>query len=797
MLIKTLIPSMFVRRILLLAGAAIVVASPLVVQLGRLTIVRGDQLRADAESRLIRRQWTPTIRGSILDRKGRVLAQDRPSYDCQVPFSVITGDWAAEQASIAARRTYGQTGWLGLNPQQRTDATDAWLAAYQVHLESGWNALAATLGLRREEVDLRRDAIVARVNDQQAILVRRRTQNELEQAKARNEPLTPELSKAIERRANLPIAEFKAHHTIAARIGDDLAFAAGNLGAEEVIPTTPEVLTSEGPASTAARPVGRLPGLRILDSGDRDYPYEALEIAVDRSTLPTPLRYDTELVVPVEGVACHIIGRLRDNIHGDGSITSADGTVVQMPGDAAKRREFLAANPATARAALTPDGKDRGGYRDGDRVGETGVEGANEHHFRGLRGSATTHLDTGLKDYIPAVPGNNISLTIDIMLQARIQAAMSREVGLAVVQPWHLQESETQPEGAPLFGAAVVLDVDSAQILAAVSTPTFTRNQLSTAPHTVFDDELTTPYINRCWQRPYPPGSIAKAAVLAGAISYGNLQPDERIACNGYLIPDRPDVYRCLIYKRYHTTHSILLNHDPDGIEALTVSCNIFFYTLGRRMGADSLVRLYRSFGVGAPFDLGAGSEYPGQLGQPGTPLQPPDAIQMSIGQGPVAWTPLHAADMYATIARAGARTIPTLLSGAPQQTSDLGLNLRAIQMSMKGLELAINGERGTGRTLTFDGQQEPIFNAPGVRIWGKTGTATASDLRAKDPDGSGPLRGEVLEKGDHSWFVILAGRDRPRYAIAVVIDYGGSGGKVSGPIANQIVHALIAEGYL
>lgn len=109
-----------------------------------------------------------------------------------------------------------------------------------------------------------------------------------------------------------------------------------------------------------------------------------------------------------------------------------------------------------------------------------------------------------------------------------------------------------------------------------------------------------------------------------------------------------------------------------------------------------------------------------------------------------------------------------------------------------------MNEETGTGHHLLIDNAiKENIFNAAGVKVWGKTGTATAPDLRI-DPDGpEGPAPAEVALSGDHSWFVILAGRDRPRYAIAVMSEYGGSGARVSGPIANQIVHALIAEGYL
>jgi len=87
--------------------------------------------------------------------------------------------------------------------------------------------------------------------------------------------------------------------------------------------------------------------------------------------------------------------------------------------------------------------------------------------------------------------------------------------------------------------------------------------------------------------------------------------------------------------------------------------------------------------------------------------------------------------------------------------------------------------------------------------VWGKTGTATSSPL-VIDPDdfgegNNGPMERRVVREGDHSWYVTLVAPEgeSPKYAIAVVVDYGGSGGRVSGPINNQVIHALIAEGYL
>ncbi len=217
---------------------------------------------------------------------------------------------------------------------------------------------------------------------------------------------------------------------------------------------------------------------------------------------------------------------------------------------------------------------------------------------------------------------------------------------------------------------------------------------------------------------------------------------------------------------------------------------------------------------MGEEYALGIGHEFAGRLGQDraGKGLTLGDAIQMGIGQGPVAWTPLHAADAYATLARDGVRVPPRILANAPRgEPRDLQLDPAGLEMAKRGLWLSTNDQRGTGHHLSIGevGQRELIFNAPGVKVWGKTGTATASPIVDRLPDRNvgadeqdgeehdPPRKGRVLEEGDHSWFVIMAGRDRPRYVIAVVIDFGGSGGKVSGPICNQIVHALIAEGYL
>lgn len=458
-------------------------------------------------------------------------------------------------------------------------------------------------------------------------------------------------------------------------------------------------------------------------------------------------------------------------------------------------------DPAFRAVALGIGGLDRGEYRAGDSVGRGGIEESREVELRGLRGVVTTRMDTGERTAAPAIPGRDVTLTIDAQLQARVQAVLDPALGLALAQPWHGDENPTVPVGTPLNGAVVVLDVDTGDILSMVSTPTYTRARLREDAEALFRDPVDAAWLNRCVARPYPPGSIVKAIVLVGAVTRGNFRLAQRIECTGHLLPGKPDQYRCWIYKRFGTTHSSTLGHGLSATEALTVSCNIFFYTLGQRLGPDGIRWVYKTFGLGTPFNLGIGQEFEGFLGINGdeASLQIGDSIFMGMGQGPVAWTPLHAAQAYATLARSGVVIPPRIVAGPTAAPVELDLDQDAIAEALAGLDGSVNASNGTGHSIAFGDKRENIFDVPGVKVWGKTGTAEAPDI-SMDPDGEGPALPVTLRQGDHSWFVVMAapeGEARPRYVVAILMEYAGSGGKVSGPIANQVLHALRAEGYL
>jgi penicillin-binding protein 2 len=176
--------------------------------------------------------------------------------------------------------------------------------------------------------------------------------------------------------------------------------------------------------------------------------------------------------------------------------------------------------------------------------------------------------------------------------------------------------------------------------------------------------------------------------------------------------------------------------------------------------------------------------------------------IIMGIGQGPIAWTPLQAANAFATLARGGeirdAHIVRDAAALPPdRRTGKLDMPAEACRRALEGLRQSVEEKYGTGHHIKYgDGSQEPIIAIQGMTVRGKTGTAQAPPLPLDDNGDGKPDRS--LKGIDHAWFVGLAGLKgaKPKYAIAVLVERGGSGGKAAGPIAGQIVQALLDEGY-
>jgi penicillin-binding protein 2 len=782
------IPSMFHRRLLLLTSVAIVPAIILILQLGKLTLVEGAQRRRAAESVLLQRDLIPTARGRVLDRRMRVLATDSASFDVSVSYSVISGRWAYAQAYRDAYRANRQQ-WRDLGAETREALILEREGPYLDQVQMLWQVLADMGQVDSEELGRRRTQVLERVAQIASSHALRRMQR---LSAAADGPISH--TDAVERVHEETIAHALLMNVpAAARVQIESFIAESNrryeqLRRDERAELESGMITGAGASPNDAMRVWR--EVSITPSRERQYPHETIDLSIDRATMPGNLRKETPAHVSVSGVGLHLLGMMR-----------------QVWKEDADKRPFR-------KTVGTQRIVDLGGYLPGDQIGSWGIELAQEDRLRGLRGQVIRHLDTLEEEILPPLPGRDVVLSIDIHLQARIQALLDPALGLMKRQEWH-RSSDIGPIGEPLCGAAVVLDVTTGQVLAAVSTPGFSLEQIRRQPETVYRDTLNRPYVNRAVGSPlggvYSPGSTIKPLMLVAAMSDRKLGAGEAIACNGHLDAAHPGRYRCWIFKTYNSTHGPLA-----APEAMARSCNIFFYTLGRREGPRRVVHWYSQFGLGMPTGCGILDEVGGDLpdltraDEPNAPgFTPADAIFMAIGQGPVRWTPLQAANAYATIARGGYHMDPTLLIGGDESKRrhrDLQLDPRGVEQAMQGLFEATNERYGTGHHITLGESpavSQPIFNIEGVRVMGKSGTAQAVPLREEfDDDGDGrPDRyGRILRQGDHAWFVGMVkrpGSSRPDYVVTVIVEFAGSGGKVGGPIANQILHAMRAEGYL
>jgi penicillin-binding protein 2 len=754
------------RRTVWLGLVGTVVISVLLLQVVRLSVAEHATHLRNVERFLQESRWLPAARGAIRDRNGKALAEDRASWDVLLHYDAIDGGWARSRARRAALEAVGRSAWRELSPEARDAEIDRHEEAFIGILEQRLFApIIAAGSMDRREFEARLSAIMTRV-ERQAVDYRENRKEALRRKYGGDAPI-----EVIEKE-RAP-SQLDAH-VVLEGVSPEIAFEF-------------QRLELEFPGTVAVEPTTR-----------RVRPYDAVRIAVDRSQFPSPVRSARPIELELDGVADHIVGYMRQ----------------------------VYAEDVRARPFRTESGvEDLKGYREGrDFIGSRGVERTAEAVLRGSRGKVTKDLRSGDEVRIEAEHGLDITLTIDIDLQARLHALLMPEVGLARVEQYQIGwDKEGKPKqgplpvGSELKGAVVVIEIATGEILAAVSSPTLADGRAMSRDDRV--RELPTMF--RPFEGVYPPGSILKPLVLCAAAAEGAVARDEKIECDGHFLPDREDMLRCHVFRPLEgrtTTHGSL-----DGPGALARSCNIFFYTLADRLGSDRLVAWLTRFGLGSRPDAGLSyvrSEPVADAGGGASGVrevvvgEAPGSIPTSaaagarrrdrvsdallgIGQGPLTWTPLQAAQAYATIARRGRVVPPTVfrLLVGERPDMDLGIPPWAIDECFAGLRDAVEAGFGSGHHITLrDGTREALFEIPGIRVWGKTGTATAPPIR-RDLDGDGT---DERVQTDHAWFVgFVGGEDRePRYSIAVILENGGSGGKVAGPIAAETIRALAELGY-
>ena len=816
-ILRDILPSMFHRRLLLLGVAVLLLLGVLTAKTAQLTTGRAFAAsQAALEESLQKTTLIPTVRGQIFDRRNRQLAVDVPAQNLIVHFSVFSGDWAFDQAADTARRRYGPAVWKGMTLAEKQVAAEPFATGdngFPMQINRLWVTLAEVGGVPPQVIELRQRDVVARVAKMTAnasAYARRQRMNRLNLDRE-DVSFTDTYTKVREEGQshvileNLTPAQLETVYVFMdkAKLEDEAWKRALKDARDAGLPPPPD---------TRSYSIWLMVDTVLVNK--RSYPWEFHDVVLDRSTLPGPMRRSEPLEVRVEGVGRHVVGSMRRITRDDPGWNERPYRIDNDQGDQV--------------------GTDLAGYKPDDLIGRGGIEASLESVLRGTRGRKTKRLDTGVETETPPIAGEDVTITLDMQLQARIQALMAhdRRVGLMFSQTWHhVPDLPKAPKpGDPLNGAAVVMDIDNGEVLAAVSAPGVTLANMTSK--TVMLDHVNLPYRFRPTEGVYDPGSTVKPLIAAAAITDGILGPDEVLDCSlGRLWEYNKKVFRDWIYRASNGGQNFgLINV----VEAITVSSNVFFGQLAQRWGASEFgygrVPWWLSqYGMGRKAGCGV-SEAAGSLIHPGaldslsgsTPER--KAAMLTIGESDLAATPLQTAAAHATLARGGLYIPPTLVMdgsrpGPPRETWRLNLAPSGRDRALKGMDRSANfrgtggRDRGTTYQISPPGGHERVFNCPGVRVWAKSGTAQVEPqrelhvggerngypIRETLADGS-IFRGEVIREGNHGWVVALVAPDDgspPTHVIAVVMEYAGSGGAAAGPVVNQIIHALRDEGYL
>lgn len=299
------------------------------------------------------------------------------------------------------------------------------------------------------------------------------------------------------------------------------------------------------------------------------------------------------------------------------------------------------------------------GYGYNDVIGKSGIEKAMETYLRGKDGTRKIAISNGeatsIENTVEAVPGNTVELTIDSVFQGKVQDILAN----------HINWLHTQPKGTNASaGSIVVLDVKTGAVLAMVNYPSYDINDYINNYSEVLNREYS-PLINRAIDGLYRPGSTFKTVTATAALNEGIITGTDTVTCNH-------------VYTFYTDSQPGCLGwHGATNVtKALQVSCNIFFYDVGRRLGIEALIKYADKYGLGQDLGLEIGGAK-GKLAGPETfeklkmAWTPGQVLMAAIGQSETAVTPLQMAVQAATLANKGVRYKPYLVDSIHSYNMD------------------------------------------------------------------------------------------------------------------------------
>lgn len=418
-------------------------------------------------------------------------------------------------------------------------------------------------------------------------------------------------------------------------------------------------------------------------------------------------------------------------------------------------------------------------YRGSTHIGKLGIESSYESDLHGKTGYAEieTNVQARLLNTLNEVnpqPGANLYLSLDIDLQKTAYDALGS-----------------------FNGAVVAIDIKTGGVLVFVSRPGFDPNPfvvgISNDDYEALQSNENQPLYNRALRGLYPPGSTVKPFVALAGLEYDAITADQKLFCPGYYqLPGVTHKYRD--WKK--GGHGAV-----DMNQAITESCDVYFYRLAATLGIDNMVSFMQKFGFGEKTGIDLVGEKTGLLPsrewkreKKNQAWYPGETLITGIGQGYLQVTPIQLAKATAALANQGKVNTPFLVdktvstqgtgSGPVSNSYTVSVKTENVNSVIAGMVNVVHSSRGTAKVLNRN------LN---YQIAGKTGTAQVLGIKqnAKYDENSIDFKYR-----DHALFMSFAPVDDPKIAVVVIAENGGHGGSVAAPIAGQVIKQYLEENH-
>jgi penicillin-binding protein 2 len=410
----------------------------------------------------------------------------------------------------------------------------------------------------------------------------------------------------------------------------------------------------------------------------------------------------------------------------------------------------------------------------GFRIGKSGLEKTFDLKLRGKAGNSRVEVD---------------AFGRSIRELARQDGDLGAELVLTL--DMELQKYATERLGEE-SGAAIVMDVQTGDILAMASTPAFDPNTfnvgLTNAQWNAYLHHDHKPLTNKTISGLYAPGSTYKLSVALAGLECGAIDTNFQVFCGG-----KKQLGNVTFHCWQKNGHGTVDLHG-----ALKGSCDVYFYEAALRIGIDRMAEMAKRLGYGEPLNIGLADEKAGVVptrawkkAVHNAPLTQGDALNAGIGQGFVLVTPLQLATMTARVANGVKAVRPRLvrsIGGRPvqyEEPPDLGISPASIAEVQAGAYAVANEPGGTALKVRLDLPGNP-------KMCSKTGTAQVKHLKDGDKRTQEELPWHLR---NNALFICWAPHDAPRYAVAIVLEHGMKGSQYAGPIGGDILRqAMIRD---